>query len=218
MSGQVTIEDVWAPFALVLRCGPLELRAVTDADIAEITDVVLAGIHDPDRMPFVFPWSTAPAADLPRNMGVYYWAKRAEFSPAAWTLDLTVRHQGRIVGVQGVSTLNYAVTRTGETGSWLGRDFQGRGIGTLMRQAICALLFDHLDAAEITSGAFTDNPASLAVSRKVGYVENGTNRVQRRPCELALSRRLLLTPENFVRPADPVEVTGVAPLRAAVGL
>ena len=38
-----------------------------------------------------------------------------------------------------------------------------------MRQMICAFLFDHLDFEEITSGAFTDNPASLAVSRKVGY-------------------------------------------------
>lgn len=218
MTAQTGIEDVWAPFALRVRCGPLELRAVTDADIPAITDLVLAGIHDPDKMPFVFPWSTAPAADLPRNMGAYYCGERAAFSPEAWTLDLVVRHEGRIVGIQGVSTRNYTVTRTGETGSWLGRAFQGRGIGTLMRQAMCALLFDHLDAAEISSGAFTDNPASLAVSRKVGYVENGTNRVQRRPGELAFNRRLLLTPEAFVRAAEPVEVTGAAPLRAAIGL
>lgn len=37
-----------------------------------------------------------------------------------------------------------------------------------MRQALCAFLFDCLDAQEITAGAFVDNPASLAVSRKVG--------------------------------------------------
>lgn len=110
------------------------------------------------------------------------------------------------------------MTHTGETGSWLGRAYQGRGIGTLIRQAICALLFDQLDAAEVSSAAFTDNPASLAVSRKVGYVENGTNRVQRRPGELAFNRRLLLTPEAFVRPADPVEVSGAGALRAAIGL
>lgn len=94
MTTPVTIEDVWAPFALTVRCGPLEPRAVTDADIPEITDLVLAGIHDPDRMPFTFPWSTAPAADLPRNMGIYYWGERARFSPEAWTLDLAVRHEG----------------------------------------------------------------------------------------------------------------------------
>ena len=45
--------------------------------------------------------------------------------------------------------------------SWLGRGFQGRGIGTAMRRVICAFAFDHLDAEQVTSGAFSDNPASL---------------------------------------------------------
>ena len=61
----------------------------------------------------------------------------------------------------------------GETGSWLGMKHHGRGIGTVMRQALCAFMCDHLDAAEVTSAAFVDNHASLAVSRKVGYRENG---------------------------------------------
>ena len=38
---------------------------------------------------------------------------------------------------------------------------------------MCAFLFDELDAVAITSGAYADNPASAAVSRKVGYVPNG---------------------------------------------
>ena len=78
-------------------------------------------------------------------------------------------------------------------------EHQGRGIGTAMRQVMCAFVFDHLDAVEITSGAFTDNPASLAVSRKVGYVENGSVRRERRPGEAATTVELLLTPEAFVR-------------------
>ena len=85
------------------------------------------------------------------------------------------------------------MTRTGETGSWLGREFQGRGIGTAMRQVICAFAFDHLDAEEVTSGAFLDNPASLAVSRKVGYRPNGVRRLKRRAGELALNQSLVLT-------------------------
>ncbi len=86
-----------------------------------------------------------------------------------------------------------------------------------MRQAICALLFDHLDAAEVTSSAFVDNPASLAVSRKVGFVDNGTARFERRPGELALIHRLVLTRDRFVR-GDPVEVDGVDRLRGFIGL
>ena len=67
-----------------------------------------------------------------------------------------------------------------------------------MRQVMCALLFDHLGFTEITSGAFTDNPASLTVSAKVGYVANGTVRYERRG-ELADMTQLLLTPDAFRR-------------------
>lgn len=209
---------MWPPFALRVRCGPLEMRAVRDEDISSLVDLVLAGLHEPDRMPFMMPWTDAPAEQLPGNTAAYYWRTRASFSPADWVLDLVVRLDGQVVGVQGFHAADYLVVRTGETGSWLGRRFQGRGIGTAMRQAMCALLFDHLDAQEITSAAFTDNPASLAVSRKVGYVDNGTVRVQRRPGELAYSRRLSLIPDRFVRPADPVHVEGTGALREAIGL
>ena len=122
------------------------------------------------------------------------------------------------MGCQGITTKDFLVTRTGETGSWLGKASQGRGIGTLMRQLICVLCFDHLDFVEVTSSAFTDNPASLAVSRKVGYVDNGEFRMRRRTEELAVNRQLVLTPERFVRPDEPVEVTGVAPVRALLAL
>ena len=88
-----------------------------------------------------------------------------------------VRVAGELVGVQALHTENFRITRTGETGSWLGRSLQGRGLGTRMRRALCAFAFDHLGAVEITSGAFLDNPASLAVSAKVGYLPNGRARL-----------------------------------------
>ena len=81
---------------------------------------------------------------------------------------------------------------------------------------VCALLFDHLGAAEVTSGAFVDNAASLGVSRKVGYREGDVTRMARQG-ELALHRRLVLGPKDLVR-GDPVEVSGIEPLRAFLGL
>ena len=104
---------------------------------------------------------------------------------------------GTLVGLQAFHTTNFAVVRSGETGSWLGRCFQGQGIGTRMRRAVCALAFDHLGAVEVTSAAFLDNPASLAVSRKVGYEPNGRLRLVRRENEVAVNQRLVLTPETF---------------------
>jgi RimJ/RimL family protein N-acetyltransferase len=108
------------------------------------------------------------------------------------------------------------VLRSAETGSWLGSAFQGHGIGTRMRQAVCAFLFDVLGATQISSAAFVDNPASLAVSRKVGYRGDGTVRKNRQGTPVE-SRRLLLDPEAFVR-GEPIEVTGAEPLRAFLGV
>jgi RimJ/RimL family protein N-acetyltransferase len=79
-------------------------------------------------------------------------------------------------------------------------------------------MFDHLGAQEVTSGAFEDNPASLAVSRKVGYTDNGVARTRRREGEMVLLRRLRVDPEALVRSDHPLEVEGVPALRRLIGL
>jgi RimJ/RimL family protein N-acetyltransferase len=211
-----TLEEIWPVFRLRVKAGPVELSAICDDDIPLLVDLASRGIHEPDAMPFAIAWSTA--TDLGHEMATYYWRTRAEFTPKAWTLDFVVRHEGVVVGSQGFHTRDYLVTRTGETGSWLGRAYQGRGIGTLMRQAICVTLFDHLAAEEITSAAFLDNPASLAVSRKLGYVDNGQIRRQRREGELAVTQQLLLRPDDLVRPTHLVHVEGAAAVRQLIGL
>ena len=212
------ISGVLPMLGLRITAGPLELRGISDDDLVTLARLAARGIHPPDVMPFIYPWTDAPAEELPLRFAQYHWRARADFSPEAWVLNLGVWYDGELVGVQGLNTRNYLVTRTGETGSWLGRAHQGRGLGTAMRQAMCAFVFDHLDAVEITSGAFTDNPASLAVSRKVGYVENGRIRRERRPGECATTIELLLTPEAFVRGEHPLAVSGVAEFRRSVGL
>ena len=201
------LEALWPPFGLRVTCGPLVMRPLRDADFPEVLAVVHAGIHAPDFMPFSFPWTDAKGADLERSFLQYHWRSRAELSPEKWDLDLGVWHEGSFVGVQGVSTSDFLVTRTGETGSWLGQQFHGRGVGTLMRQAICVLCLDHLGFEEVTSGAFTDNPASLAVSRKVGYRANGEKRLARKGA-LATNVQLVLRPQDLVRPPYDVEVEG----------
>ncbi len=120
-------------------------------------------------------------------------------------------------GIHDPALMPFFTPWTGETGSWLGLAHQGRGIGTAMRQALCAFVFDQLDATEITSGAFVDNPASLEVSRKVGYRPNGVIRMSRRG-ELASNQRLVLTPEAFVRGEPSVHVDGLDAFRASIGL
>ena len=213
-----SLVDLYPPFGLHVVAGPLELRGLTDELLLEVCDLAERGIHDPDEMPFYFPWSTAPVGQLGRNTAAYHWSKRSTFSPQDFCLDLAVLLDGQVIGCQGVAAKHFPVTRTGETGSWLGREFQGRGLGTTMRQVFCALLFDHLGFEEITSAAFTDNPASLGVSRKVGYTETVLTRVKRRDGELAHTRGFVLTPEALVRSDERLEVTGADAVRAFIGL
>ncbi|HEY1134951.1 MAG TPA: GNAT family protein [Nocardioides sp.] len=206
---------------LVVRAGRLELRALTDDLLVALGELAARGVHPPDAMPFVSPWASAPPAELPLRVAQYHWGVRSRFAPAAWTLELAALWDGELVGVQAVATTDYLLTRTGETGSWLGAAHQGRGIGTAMRRALCVLLVDHLDAQEVTSEAYADNVASLAVSRKVGNVPDGSSRVVRSRAgreEAVVLHRLVLRPEALVRGDEPVAVSGVAPLRRLVGL
>ncbi len=95
------------------------------------------GIHDPAMMPFGFPWTDAPVDELSRNCVVHYWTNRASMGPAAWHLrrspccstgaDRCRRAHGRAPGA----------CRTFETGSWLGRAFQGRGSGSSSARRAC---------------------------------------------------------------------------------
>jgi RimJ/RimL family protein N-acetyltransferase len=213
-----TLEDIWPVFGIRITTGLLELSAIRDCDIPGLVDLARRGIHGSDEMPFSEPWSTAPPDELAASMAAHYWRIRASFAPAEWCLELVVRRNGVIVGCQGFYTHNYEVTRTGETGSWLGREFQGQGTGTLMRQAMCVFLFDHLQTLEVASAAYLDNPASLAVSRKVGYRTNGQVREQRRKGEAVISQKLLLLPHELTRPPDEVQVSGATQLRRFIGL
>lgn len=213
----LSLAEIWPPYALRIREGDLLATVATDADLPGLVQLVLDGIHDPEQMPFKTPWTLADPADLPANTVRHFWSVRGGFTPEKFDLLCAVRVGRELVGVQSLHATDFAVTRTGETGSWLGRRFQGRGIGTRMRRAICTLAFDGLGATEVTSGAFLDNPASLAVSRKVGYRPNGTVRLQRRKSELAINQRLVLTPETFVR-GNPVHLEGVENLRAFLHL
>jgi RimJ/RimL family protein N-acetyltransferase len=201
---------------LRITAGPVEMRGITD-DLLGPLGKLATDIHAADVMPFTFPWTLTPAPALPLEVAQYHWGKRAGFSPAAWTADLAVHYDGQLVGCQGLTATDYLVTRCAETGSWLSRRFQGRGIGTAMRQVICAFAFDCLDARCITSSAFSDNQASLAVSRKTGYADNGAE-LRNRLGQPATLRRIILEPGNLVRYPHELAVEGLAEFRESVGL
>jgi RimJ/RimL family protein N-acetyltransferase len=210
------LSEVWPPYLLSITAGELELRLVRDEDLPGLVELALDGVHDRDFMPFAVPWTDVDPADLPANFARFHWSTRSSFSPERFALEFAVRVNGELVGAQGFSTRDFAITRTGETGSWLAQRYHRRGIGTRMRQAVCAFAFDELGATQVTSGAYLDNPASLGVSRKVGYRPNGVDRKVRRGL-LAEHQNLVLSKEDLVR-GDPLTVTGAEELRHFLGL
>ncbi len=163
----------WALYDLRIWTERLELRLPTEDELVHLLHIAGAGIHDPNEMPFGFAWTDQNSPLFERSFLQYHWSTRATWSAAKWSLDLGVWFEGQLVGTQGIDASQFNILHTVSTGSWLGREFQGRGIGKEMRSAILGFAFDHLGAWWATSGAFADNPASSAVSRSLGYEEDG---------------------------------------------
>lgn len=206
--------DVWPVFGLRLITPRLELRPVRDEDLPGLADAALAGIHDPGVMPFRVPWTDASGDELKRGLARHVWEQRATIRPGTWSLLLTVLRDGRPIGVQAISAAEFEVRRTVESGSWLTMSQQGHGLGTEMRAAMLCFVFDHLGGEVAESGAATWNAGSLAVSRKLGYRENGVARFVARRGQRVDEVLLRLDRDDFVRPAWELEVEGADAARA----
>jgi RimJ/RimL family protein N-acetyltransferase len=218
---QERLAGIIPTFGLSVRWDDLELRVPDDADLLDLADLAAAGVHGPDLMPFGFPWTRGTADEVRRNVLTFHWGARQRHQPGDWTLELGVYAAGRVVGIQSITATDFPVTRVAHTGSWLGLAHQGDGIGTRMRLAVLHLAFEELGAEEMTSEAFVDNPASNAVSRRLGYEPNGTYAMDREG-KPARQQRYRLTRETWekrptsLRPA--IEVDGVAPVRELFGI
>jgi RimJ/RimL family protein N-acetyltransferase len=199
--------EPWPLRHLVLRTPRLELRPDDDGGLLELVDEVYRGVHPPDVMPFLVPWTDADPRELGRQVLQYYWRVRARLVEGDWAINFLVRHEGRVIGVQHLAGSDFRILREVETGSWIGMRHQGRGFGTEMRAAVLAFAFDQLGAVRARSAAFVDNLASHRVSARLGYHPDGSTWVIRRgqPTEEV---RLVLAPEDFVRPEWKPEVEG----------
>lgn len=212
------LDRIWPPHGVRISCGPVSLATVRDEDFPELDALVHAGIHPVDQMPFLVPWTVGTPEEVSRRFMQYHWSTRGSMNSTDWRFETTVRFGGAIVGCQALSATDFPRRRTAETGSWIGRAFQHRGIGTLARHAMCAFAFHHLSARRVVSSAFVDNPASAAVSVKVGYQEEGTVETLADDGRMTVRRIFALTPDTLTRSPHPVTVTGAKALREMLGI
>lgn len=199
-----------------VRTPRLELHAATDDLLDELAEVVRDGKTHAEPPPYDDPMSfyeNDPDVRVAKWLRAI-WRGRGRVEPEAWRLYFVVMVDGRPVGEQTLSGVDFATLGTVTTFSWLSADLRGRGLGREMREAILHLAFAGLEAKEAASDAFVDNEGSNAVSRGLGYAPNGSEWATRqgRP---ALLNRWRLTREGWERGRrDDIDLEGVDACRA----
>lgn len=220
-NGEMThpLAALWPLFDLRVATPRLELRYVDDTLAHELAGLAARGVHDPGFMPFLVPWTDVDPPQQQRNTLQWYWRCRAEMSPTTYHLPLAVIADGAAIGTSSLDATNFAMLRQFETGSWLGVEYQGRGFGRELRVATLQLGFDGLGATLATTGAFTDNAASLGVTRRLGYTPTGRVRRVRRD-DVAETLQFEMNVEhwrNHVR-RDDITIHGLAACRDLLSL
>ncbi|MCM9077206.1 MULTISPECIES: GNAT family N-acetyltransferase [Streptomyces] len=214
----MTLLTHWPLAGLRLTTPRLELRLPNLDDLAALASLAADGVHDPAVQPFTAAWTDAEPEQRARSVLQYHWSRWGEWRPEKWELNLVAVRDGTVVGTQGIGARDFSVRREVGTGSWLGRAYQRQRLGTEMRAAVLHLAFAGLGAQHAVSGAYADNAASLAVSRKLGYREDGIERhvVRSQP---AVLHRLRLTAEQWQRhQLVPVKVEGLTQCLPCFGL
>jgi RimJ/RimL family protein N-acetyltransferase len=211
MAAVTSLADAWPLFGLRLRTERMVLRLPTDDEILELIDLARAGVHPPDEMPFGIAWTALPSPAFERGFLQHHWLGRASWTPERWELNLMAEVDGVPAGSQSIGADGFAIHRTVHTGSWLGRAYQGRGLGKEMRAAVLGFAFDGLGARYAETTAFVDNAASNGVSRGLGYEENGRRTLA--PQGVARdAQNFRMTEEGWrARPRPPLTIEGLEP-------
>jgi hypothetical protein len=91
--------DVSPLYGLRLATPRLELRLGSRAELEALAEVARAGIHPPDEMPFAVPWTDASGdPSFVTDFVAHHEQALEAWTPAAWSLNLLVFHDGAPVG------------------------------------------------------------------------------------------------------------------------
>jgi len=195
-------------FDLRLTTPDLELRHLTETDLSPLAAIIPEDAwQDPSSTSY-------PGIDPARARGIVahqdYWRARGNWRPESWALSFGVFRKGELLGYQGLEGDDFATLRTVDSSSFLTQAVRGKGFGKQMRAAVLTLAFGALGARFAITSAWSDNYASLGVSRAVGYMDNGVT-AQRRGETAGEMIHLRLTRERWLTSgwAERMTVEGV---------
>jgi RimJ/RimL family protein N-acetyltransferase len=207
----------WPMFDLRLTTDDLQLRHLTEPDLTSLPSILPDDAEqDPSSTSY-------PGLDPDRNRAVVvhqdYWRARGNWRPESWALSFGVFRDGELMGYQGLEGDDFTRLRTVDSSSFLTTATRGHGLGKQMRAAVLALAFGPLGARFAITSAWTDNYASLGVSRALGYVDNGVT-AHRRGDMVGEMAHMRLTREQWFTSGwpDRVVVAGADQCMAFFGL
>ena len=150
-----------------LATARLTLRPLVAADAAALHRLIndwevcrnLAGVPFPYPRALADEWIAASATDLAAGR--------------AYHLAITGNEEGREILVGGVGLRLDVARRVGRLGYWVGRRFWGHGVASEAAARLAQWSLAHLDLDRLEAVVATDNAASLAVLRRIGFRETG---------------------------------------------
>jgi RimJ/RimL family protein N-acetyltransferase len=191
---------------LQIRTPRVGLRFGSVAELRALARLAQEGIYEEAAIPFSGAWIDRIGEPGFEDETVeFHQSRLRDARPDHWHLELLAFAGKTLIGSQRLSSVRESEVWTG---SWLARRFQGIGYGTEMRAAVLYFAFEYLGAETACSDAWIGNEASLAVSRKLGYLDVGTELKHPRG-EPVEHRVLRLERDRFQSPV-PVEVKGLS--------
>jgi len=214
-----TVVLPYPPLQIEVTTPVLRLRGATDELLEGLIPIIRDGVVGDGEAPFDDPMSlydSSPSREWRWMRAI--WAARARVEPDWWRINFVVEVEGRPVGMQDLVAEAFPSFGGVATFSWLAPSARGRGLGKEMRAAVLHLAFEGFGAREASSDAFLDNDASNAVSRSLGYEDNGLTWATRRGQAAELRRWRLPRARWEVRRRTDIVLSGVAEALPALGL
>ena len=194
------LTDVWPLFGLVLRTPRLELRVPSLEQLAGLAELADEGVHDPAAMPFLVPWTDLPPGPRGRSVMQHQWQSVGCADPAAVVARARGagrRRAGRHPGASVAPSSRSPVRCTPAPG-W--------AAGTTAAASAprcgppCCTWPSPASGPTGRSRPRGRQPASIGVSRKLGYAEDG----------VAVRDRARTAPDRPAVPDRPGDLGGPA--------
>jgi ribosomal-protein-alanine N-acetyltransferase len=91
-------------------------------------------------------------------------------------LFLAIEVRGEAVGGIGIHPLDDVKRRSAEIGYWLSESLWGKGIVTDAVRFLVPVAFERYDIVRLQAGIFSNNPASMQVLEKCGFIREAVHR------------------------------------------